>query len=345
MGADSKIQWTHHTFNPWWGCARVSPGCEHCYAEAFAKRTGKAAWGVKEPRRFFGDKHWAEPLKWNKAAEKAGERHRVFCASMADVFEDRADLVDQRARLFCLIDETPHLDWLLLTKRPENIARLLPATCYPCNDTGMIRVAGVDPEWCDECGGERQGQPRGYRHNVWLGTTVEDQKRAEDRIPELLMVPAVVRFLSCEPLLGPVALDLPRCETHDREFVSDDGAWCNECLADGYGGELSYGHWLDGAASADQPGINWVIVGGESGPGARQFVDAWARDIVSECRGASVEVFVKQFGAKPATYIAPSGAPDDGGDLVPLRLASRKGDDMGEWPEDLRVREFPEIEA
>jgi protein gp37 len=317
MGADSKIQWTHHTFNPWWGCARVSPGCEHCYAEAFAKRTGKATWGVKEPRRFFGDKHWAEPLKWNKAAEKAGERHRVFVASMADVFEDRRDLDEQRARLWDLINGCADLDWLLLTKRPENIARLLPA------------------DWHD----------RGPWPNVWLGTTAEDQKRAEERIPELLKVPAVVRFLSCEPLLEAVALDLPRCETHDREFVSDDGAWCNECSADGYSGELSYGHWLDGAASEDQPGINWVIVGGESGPGARQFVDQWARDLVSECRGASVAVFVKQFGAKPAEYVAPSGAPDDGGDLIPLRLASRKGDDMAEWPEDLRVRQFPEIEA
>jgi protein gp37 len=308
MGADSKIQWTDHTFNPWWGCARVSPGCENCYAEAFAKRTGKAKWGVKEERRFFGDKHWAEPLKWNAAARKAGERHRVFCASMADVFEDRDDLEDARFRLLALINQTPFLDWLLLTKRPENILRMLPG----------YFDAGAVP-------------------NIWFGTTVEDQRRAEERIPELLRVPAVVRFLSCEPLLGEVHLNLPRCETHDREFVSDEGDSCNECAADsgGISGELSYGHWLDGAASEEQPGINWVIVGGESGHGSRPFDVDWARSIVKDCNDASVPVFVKQLGAKPI------GTPRS------LALADRKGGDWDSpaWPPDLRVREFPEVEA
>lgn len=117
MGADSKIQWTHHTFNPWWGCARVSPGCEHCYAERDAARWG-TKWGVNAERRFFGDKHWAEPLKWNRAAGKARETRRVFCASMADVFEDREDLAPHRARLYKLIESTPCLVWQLLTKRP-----------------------------------------------------------------------------------------------------------------------------------------------------------------------------------------------------------------------------------
>ena len=178
MGEHSKIEWTDHTFNPWWGCVRVSPACQHCYAETFSKRVGLDVWGVGESRRFFGAKHWQEPRKWNAAAQRAGVRARVFCASMADVFEDRADLVQPRADLFVLIDDTPWLDWLLLTKRPEHIERLMPA--YWGN--------GVWP-------------------NVWLGATVEDSLR-ESRIEALRSAPAVVRFLSCEPLLASVAPNL-----------------------------------------------------------------------------------------------------------------------------------------
>src|SRR5688572_457301 len=110
MGANSAIEWTDNTFNPWWGCQRVSPGCEHCYAETFDRRVhgrGNEHWGPSADRRFFGDKHWAEPRKWNREAEESGVRQRVFCASMADVFEDRRDLDDQRARLWDLIRETP----------------------------------------------------------------------------------------------------------------------------------------------------------------------------------------------------------------------------------------------
>ncbi|MCI0671755.1 MAG: phage Gp37/Gp68 family protein, partial [Myxococcaceae bacterium] len=173
MGAETEISWTHSTFNPWWGCTRVSPGCDHCYAESFDRRVGGAHWGKGVPRRTFGDKHWGEPLKWNAAAAKAGERRRVFCASMADVFDAEAP-DGALERLWALIRATPALDWLLLTKRPGRIRHSLPA------------------DWGD-------GYP-----NVWLGTTVEDQERAEQRIPVLLDVPARVHFLSCEPLLGPV---------------------------------------------------------------------------------------------------------------------------------------------
>ena len=114
MGTETAISWCDHTFNPWWGCVRVSPACQHCYAETFSKRVGLKVWGPESDRRFFGPKHWAEPLKWNTAAVKAGVRRRVFCASMADVFEDRADLLNERLRLFQLIEDTPQLDWLLL---------------------------------------------------------------------------------------------------------------------------------------------------------------------------------------------------------------------------------------
>ena len=178
MGKDSKISWTNHTFSPWWGCAKVATGCANCYAEGLAARFG-TQWGPRADRRFFGDKHWAEPLKWNRAAEKAGVRARVFCSSMADVFEDRRDLDDQRVRLWKLIEATPALDWLLLTKRPQNILSMLP------------------PTWV--------ASPRA---NVWMGTTVCTQPDAEKNIIWLLRTPAAVHFLSCEPLLE--SLDLSK---------------------------------------------------------------------------------------------------------------------------------------
>lgn len=182
MSENSAIEWTDHTFNPWWGCTKVSEGCEHCYAEAWAKRTGHSVWGKQSDRRFFGDKHWAEPLKWNREAEKAGVRRRVFCASMADVFENRPDLDSQRARLGNLIRSTPALDWLLLTKRPHNMVEM------------GVRDFCFDPEaWPGE---------------IVAMTTAEDQARFDERVPELLAVPAARHGISYEPALGP--LDISR---------------------------------------------------------------------------------------------------------------------------------------
>lgn len=177
MGKNSDIEWTHHTFNPWWGCVKLSPACKHCYAQSWAQRLGLDLWGDDVPRRFFGENHWREPLRWNREAEASGERKRVFCASMADVFEDREDLAPWRDRLWELIEATPSLDWLLLTKRPECISRMVP--------------------WS-----------RTWPKNVWLGTTAENQEQADLRIPYLVSFPAKVRFVSCEPLLG--SLDLSR---------------------------------------------------------------------------------------------------------------------------------------
>ena len=175
LGQNSKIEWTTHTFNPWWGCTKVSEACKHCYAESWAKRVGKNVWGPSVDRRFFGEAHWLEPLKWNSAAKDAQTRPRVFCASMADVFEDRAELNVFQKKLWQLIEATPNLDWLLLTKRPQN-------------------VAGLNPWGID------------WPSNVWLGTTVELQKRAEELLPYLALIPAKVRFISAEPLLGPLDL-------------------------------------------------------------------------------------------------------------------------------------------
>lgn len=172
MGSKTGIQWTDRTFNPWWGCAHVSPGCVHCYAETLAARYGNDVWGAKAPRRFFGEKHWAEPLRWNQEAEREGQHQRVFCASMADIFEPRADLDPWREKLWALIAGTPWLDWQLLTKRPEEVAGMVPW--------------GFD-----------------WPANVWLGTSVENQEWADRRIPILQEIPARLRFLSCEPLVGP----------------------------------------------------------------------------------------------------------------------------------------------
>lgn len=177
MAENSHIEWTHHTFNPWWGCVRVSPACKHCYAESMAKRYGHEVWGVGSNRRFLSDNNWALPLKWNAAAKAAGSRARVFCASMADVFEDRRDLDAERVRLWALIGATPWLDWLLLTKRPQVISELAP--------WGKV-----------------------WPHNVWLGVTVDDQRRAEERLPVLVDIPAAVRFISAEPLLEQIDLEL-----------------------------------------------------------------------------------------------------------------------------------------
>lgn len=221
MGFNSHIEWTTHTFNPWWGCTKVSDGCKFCYAEALSKRYGHDVWGARKSRRLLSDNHWREPLKWDAEAKRKRLRFQVFCASMADVFEERAP-AGQLERLWDLIRRTPNLDWQLLTKRPHRIAINLP------KDWGY-----------------------GYR-NVWLGTSVED-RRVIDRISLLVKVPAEVRFLSLEPLLGPLP-NLPL------------------------------------------KGVNWVIVGGESGPRARPIDPAWVKGIRNQCSKAGVAFFFKQWG-------------------------------------------------
>jgi len=175
MGKVTTISWTDHTFSPWWGCQRVAPECERCYAEAFAKRTG-LKWGPQAERRFFGNKHWEAPLRWNEAAAFAGVRKRVFCSSMADVFEDRDELYPWREKLWALIERTPWLDWLLLTKRPENISKMVPWPMAP--------------------------------PNVWLGTSGGTQKTADRNLEHLLSgIAAPVLFLSAEPLLELISVE------------------------------------------------------------------------------------------------------------------------------------------
>lgn len=292
MGKNTKIEWTQGsdgtpgmTFNPWWGCQRVSPGCESCYAETLANRYGHAVWGPAKTteRRGMSESYWRQPIRWQATATKTGQRARVFCASMADVFEDHPQVAEWRMRLFNLIDSTPMLDWLLLTKRPENVMPMM-------------------ADWLEGTA---------FPSNIWLGTSVEDQRRADERILHLLRVPARVRFLSCEPLLGPVDISrwlLAGFPKHIDRYGRAHGAPLN---------------------------IHWLIVGGESGHGARPMELAWARALVEQCRAAGVAPFVKQLGsvwAREWCYASKTVA----------QWGDTKGGDMQYWPEDLRVREFPE---
>ena len=177
MGEHTKIEWCDMTFNPWVGCQKVSPGCDHCYAETrMDKRFHKVEWGPHGERKRTSAAHWKLPLRWAKEAHAYHHRPRVFCASLADVFDNQVP-VEWREDLWDLIVRTPQLDWLLLTKRPENIAKMLPcAAGWP---------------W----------------PNVWLGATAEDQKHYDLRWPKLRAVPAVVRFISYEPAIGPLRLN------------------------------------------------------------------------------------------------------------------------------------------
>jgi protein gp37 len=221
MSDTSHISWTDATFNAWIGCTRISPACDHCYAATWGARFGYA-WDTVPVRTSAAN--WKKPIQWNGQAADAGEPRFVFCASLADVFDKRADPA-WRADLFRVVDATPHLVWLLLTKRPQLIEA----------------VTGIPQHW-------RRGAPS----NVWMGTTVEDQVQHDIRVRHLRAAPAARRFLSMEPLLGPVEVDLR--------------------------------------------GIDWVIVGGESGKDARPMDPAWARSIRDQCAAAGVAFHFKQWG-------------------------------------------------
>lgn len=302
MGKDSNIQWTNHTFNGWRGCVKVSPACTHCYAEALAKRNPKVlgVWGANGTRVLASESKWQEVLAWDRAAAAAGRPALVFSFSLADVFEDWAGpMTDSqgralwcctdgpvtsylatdgdsrelpgttpytlgvaRARLWDLIRRTPNLRHQLLTKRPENVPRMMPPGDWP---------------------------------NVWLGTTVESQEYAW-RIDALREAPqrVPVRFVSAEPLLGPLQL------------------W--DAL----------------------PGIQWLIVGGESGSAARPFRLGWAESLVAQCRDAGVPCFVKQLGRDPV---------ESQGRRWPLNHDAGHGGDMRDFPATLCVRQFPDMRS
>jgi protein gp37 len=247
MAENSKIEWTDATFNPWIGCTKVSPGCDHCYAEAQDKFRAWTPEGWGGPRRRTSEANWKLPLRWNAAAAAAGERRRVFCSSLADVFDNHVP-EEWRADLFALIHATPNLDWLLLTKRIGNAWPMIAKGC--CGTSERTRDPIAAWPW----------------PNVWLGATIVNQEEADRDIPKLLATPARVRFLSMEPLLGPVDLR----PWIGAGWAGPGGAWCQ--------------------------GVHWVIVGGESGPKARPIHPDWASSLRDQCAGAGVPFLFKQWG-------------------------------------------------
>lgn len=253
MAENTKISWTDSTLNFWHGCVKVSPGCVHCYAETLSKRYGRDIWGpAKTTDRWKTKGPWSDCIKWDEKALKAGERKKVFVMSMGDFFEDHPQITQWRWDALGILENFQALDVQLLTKRPENIPDMVPGS------------------WM-----------KSWPEHIWPGASVENQPMADKRIPELVRIPAKVHFLSIEPMLEPIDLQL-------------DGR--------------NYGRDFDGWSER----IQWVIVGGESGPGYRPFSWDWARDIRDQCKAAGVAFFMKQ---------GPGG--------------------VKELPEDLQIREFP----
>jgi protein gp37 len=256
---NTAIEWATHTFNPWEGCQKVGPGCDHCYAETRNARYGKGVagnWGPGAPRRRTSEANWKKPLKWDLEAAGTGVRPRVFCASLADVFDNAVDPA-WREDLFKLIRSTPNLDWLLLTKRIGNVADMLPV------------------DWADE--------PEGHWPNVWIGATIVDQKEANRDIPKLLAVPAAKRFLSMEPLLGPVDL------TSISTFAYRKAELLNALTG------VPRGMFGDYCAIRVPP-LDWIIVGGESGPEARPTNPAWIKSLRDQCERFKTPFLFKQWG-------------------------------------------------
>ena len=298
MADNTEIAWADSTFNPWIGCTKVGPGCDNCYAEAdFDKRRGRVKWGAGNPRS--KTKTWGDPVKWNKqpfcecmncgwrGELRAGAliknpegfhppvdamractscnlyllkeaRRRVFCASLADVFDNEVP-TEWRLDLFDLIETTENLSWLLLTKRIGNVAAM------------------IKSRWSHK-----------LPNNVWLGATICNQEEADRDIPKLLQMPAAIRWISVEPMLG--AVDLSK-----------------------YLGEIS-----------------WNVIGGESGRNARPMNIEWAKDIVRQCKAAGIPVLMKQLGAKPIDR-----------EGQPYKVSDSHGSIMAEFPEELRIREYP----
>ena len=278
MSDFTNIEWCDATLNIWWGCTKVSDGCKFCYAEHLADhRHKKGNWGPTGTRREV--KSWRSTLeKISKRAKAENRRLKVFCQSMSDTFEGPETMGGVgsenwmtvsllRDQLLGAIGNYPHLDFLLLTKRPENVLR-----CIAAYETFIHEwVGNYDYQWS-------------WPTNLWIGTSVEDQKTADERIPHLLTIPASVRFLSCEPLLGPVTLPFPtNREAHEE--------------AAGMGIEPMFFR-ISGINPDERTGngIHWVIVGAESGPNARPMNPDWARSLRNQCVAAGVAFFFKQWG-------------------------------------------------
>jgi protein gp37 len=327
MGENTNIEWADHSWNPWRGCTKVSPGCANCYAETWSRRNPAVLgnWGKGKPRVLA--KNWVNPLRWNctKICTNCGQANKLdamVCSARScahfeflrpRVFPSLCDWLDEEvptewlAALLTLIHETPNLDWLLLTKRPENFqSRLAAVRQFLACDGSYSK--GIEARcyhkllvpWAN----------RNPPNNVWIGTSLEDQKRADERIPALLQIPARLRFLSLEPLLGPIDLS-SACNFPGRDF-----------------GERPF---------------DWVIIGGESGPRGRPCNVDLIRSIIGQLDKAAVPCFVKQVGSNPCGYWTEGAALPAPDALWKLRVKHPKGGNPEEWPEDLRVRQYPEV--
>ncbi|MGJ3704591.1 phage Gp37/Gp68 family protein [Variovorax sp. AFSI2.2] len=295
MAADTKIEWTDSTFNPWIGCTQISRGCDGCYAAVSTPaRTMKVGWGAHEPRHRTSAANWALPKRWNAQATaffaQHGRRQRVFCASLADWLDNAVD-IEWLIDLLALVRLTPDIDWLMLSKRIgiwrsrlEAAAATLRGRLERASEAAVALLRWIE-RWL---AGDVPA-------NVWVGATVVDQPEADRDIPRLLAVPAAKRFLSMEPLLGPVNLwrvIAPHCERHPGELDADGK--CPVCEGRGIW-EISEPLSKDEKALI-RPGIDWVIIGGESGPGARPMHPDWARDLRDQCEAHHVPFLFKQWG-------------------------------------------------
>lgn len=340
-GSDGRLH-PGFTFNPWIGCTEdedepgeQSPECGECYAREgqnhrVSKAKGLPLWGAKAHRQVTSVSYWKQPLRWNAQARELGVRLKVFCASLCDLFEDFdgplagdprcwGDLDDVREGLWPLIEQCDWLDFLLLTKRPQNVSRMVPAAWLE-----RRRDQHGDPEPCRNCPA-KLGQPchpgcsGPWPRNVWLGATAGTKKGAARRLPHLLAVPGGVPvfFVSYEPALEGVDF---------RRWIAPPKG-------------LRYGSRV-GPVPDGPRGIDWLIVGGESGKRARHFDLAWARAAVAACQASQTPVFVKQMGTRWAQAETARVRAEL---LTDAFAAHPKGEDPAEWPEDLRVQTWPEV--
>jgi protein gp37 len=320
---NTKIEWTDHTLNPLVGCTKTrakgakDSGCDHCYA-ARASKSGR----LQQFPQYHGvvdqDGSWTGQVNFVpeqlEKLFKFRKLTKVFMPSMSDPFHPavKDEWLDQ---IFAAIALNPHITVQMLTKRPERMMKYVTKfqdwrthlgyagawasemANFACEKGWRKHQSFPDDDWnTDDCFDQLMAAiSEGFLSNLWLGTSIENQKAADERIPALINTPAALRFLSCEPLLEPVQLNA----------ITDEG-------------------WQP------FPKTNWVIIGGESGSGARPFDLEWARSLIQECRDAGVPVFLKQLGSNPV------GIP---------KLRSAKGGDIQEWPQNLRVREFPVFSA
>lgn len=309
---ENGIKWTDFTANPIkyrdqngksvWACVKVSDGCKNCYAETLAHRYGRGGPFIlpqtKKVTTYFDEKEANSLLKSTKISGK-----RIFIGDMTDVFGPWVsfDILDQLFAVFAL---RPDVTFQVLTKRPERMAEWLDSRALAvCRAIAQMRPASPETQTAWQV---RQGQLWPLS-NVWLGTSVENQLAADERIPHLLKCPASALFLSCEPLLGSV--DLEKFSAHSQVPQAIP--------------------------------LDWIIVGGESGPGARPCNLEWIHSIVRQCEAAGVACFVKQLGKYPVwNHLVPGCSVREA--LEPLDLKDPKGGDINEFPADLRVRQFPQ---